>query len=1063
MKKIAIWFGLLIFICLAGSATAAELLFTSGGSFEAGCPATINVILETNGQAAGAVDAIMKFDPSKIIVQRIQPGTLFKSYLDPVIDNQAGTLKLTAYGGAFNGNGVYARITFLPRPGVTTAQLSWDFTLDSTIDSNVADRQTSMDILQFVQSGNYSFYPTDGYCADDTAGPTINNQSPAPGSINQPLDSTIAFNINDNRSGVNIETLVVTVKNGAGENQYQFNDFNYDLLTVSNLGEPRSYAISLVPAQDFIVGEPVLVEVEAADLDGNESSANWSFNHPEPTCEDLGCGAGGVCDNYLSIWATPGNHQIALNWFPEPSVLGYESVVVRRLACPAGDNFPNTPGDGVLIYEGAQTAITDANLDNDVSYCYSAFAYRQSKDGVEYSPAAFLKSSPTCYISAIRNFSLSKFDNGVQLNWENPSSGGFDSVKVIKQAGGCPSNICYEGCWGGNQVVYDGTGQEFFDAEIDNGATFCYLVFAYNRDGCSSSGLLASTGEFSWDDYPTTTDQFVPAVEYYTNNGGLEVFRADNSITLLQGKDLIIKVKNNFDKPVERIVGEVADRLYLFILSDNGEDYRLPLGALEQTGETEFLLRVVYGDGTVSTWPVSVKVMPLGRVVSKVLGIAREIADAKIFLYDSEGKLFVGANQKNPLTVDDSGRYGFMAPSGQYRLVVREGEEEKYNSAIVIAGNQIVNQEINITATEPVAQKAVELVKNIIDNPVLEESNIRYVAPTALAVTTANAAVSLPWWNLITYLRYLFTEPFAWFFRRRRRGWGVVYNSITKKPIDLAVVRLYNYQTKKLIRSQVTDKNGRYNFLVDEGQYIIEIERRGYIFPSQILKEVAEDLQYTDIYHGEVIRVSKKEEGAITANIPIDQEEVKISNSKIIRQNFWKNIKEDIGAVGPIFGVLSFLITPTILIGSFAVGHIILFLLFRRLAGRQKPKSWGVVYDLDNRKPIKNAVARIFSPQHNRMLEAQVTDKYGRYGFLVDNNAYFIVASKEGYQDNKTAVINLTHKKAEDIFGFDLWLKPETNGGLTNRPEAEGASPIKQRDQIQSGIDQPPRQFVVTS
>ena len=213
------------------------------------------------------------------------------------------------------------------------------------------------------------------------------------------------------------------------------------------------------------------------------------------------------------------------------------------------------------------------------------------------------------------------------------------------------------------------------------------------------------------------------------------------------------------------------------------------------------------------------------------------------------------------------------------------------------------------------------------------------------------------------------------------------------------------------------------------------------------MKEVAEDLQYTDIYHGEVIRVNKKEEGAITANIPIDQEEVKISNSKIIRQNFWKNIKEDIGAVGPIFGVLSFLITPTILIGSFAVGHIILFLLFRRLARRQKPKSWGVVYDLDNRKPIKNAVARIFSPQHNRMLEAQVTDKYGRYGFLVDNNAYFIAASKEGYQDNKTAVVDLTHKKAQDIFGFDLWLKPETNGGLTVGRKRR-ASPIKQQDRF---------------
>ncbi len=1027
MKKIGFLFGLLIFVMLGGRAEAANLSFTATGSYEERCSATINVLLDTQGQEAGAVDAIMKFNPAQVTVSSVLPGTLFRTYLDPVIDSTNGVIKLTAYGRGFTGQGTFARVVFRSRAGVGSTTFSWDFTLDSTIDSNVADRFTSADILTFVRDGNYSFYPTDGYCTNDTAGPTVDNQIPRPGSINQPLDTDIAFRINDNRSGVDINSVVVTVTNDGKANQYRLADFNYNLVLVSSSGEPRSYEINFVPVEEFVERKPVFIEVVASDRDGNVGRASWSFNHPEPTCEELGC-TGGACDDFLSIWASPGNHQIQLEWFPKPEDMDYEKVVIRRLTCSEEDNFPKTPSDGTLVYDGPETSMIDGGLENDISYCYSAFAYRENDSAVEYSPAAFLKSTPNCYISSVSNFIIGKFDNGIQLNWQNPKFGSFDGVKVIRQEGGCPSSFCYDGCWAGNQTVYDGTDQSFFDADIKPETNYCYLVFAYNQDGCSSSGALGTTGDFAWDKYPTTTDQFAPSVRYYTNNGGLEISAAAGTVSILRGKDLIFDIKNDFEKEVERIVAELDGKLYMFALSEGGDYYRLPFDAWETAGDYQIAFKVVYSDGTVYSNPVNIKVVSSGRVISKVLGVAREIEGVKVFLYDNEGKIFVGVNQKNPLTTDERGEYGLMVPNGQYRLVVRDGDQEKYSSAIFRVGDNIVNQEINLASAEGISGKVAELAKNIFDNPALEDSNIKYFAPTALAVTGANAAVSIPWWNFINYVRYLFTEPFAWIFRRRRRGWGVVYNSITKKPIDLAVVRLYNYETKKLIRSQVTDKNGRYSFLVDEGKYYIEIERKGYVFPSQILSNVSEDLQYTDIYHGEVIRVGQQEMGAITANIPIDQEEAKVSNSKLIRQNFWKNVREDISAIGPIFAILSFAVTPSILIGSFAIVHIILFLMFRRLAKRQKPKSWGVVYDMESREPLKNAVARIFSPQYNRMLEVQVTDKYGRYGFLVENNSYFVTASKEGYKDSKTDVIDLTNKKANDVFGFDLWLKAFLSG-----------------------------------
>ena len=107
---------------------------------------------------------------------------------------------------------------------------------------------------------------------------------------------------------------------------------------------------------------------------------------------------------------------------------------------------------------------------------------------------------------------------------------------------------------------------------------------------------------------------------------------------------------------------------------------------------------------------------------------------------------------------------------------------------------------------------------------------------------------------------------------------------------------------------------------------------------------------------------------------------------------------------------------------SLTVFHLILFLLFRRLARRQKVGNWGVVYDAKTRKPLGKSIARIFSPEYDRMLEAYVTDKYGRYGFLAGNNIYYITAEKDGYESYKTENIDLS-KGETKVVGRDMPLR----------------------------------------
>jgi len=363
-----------------------------------------------------------------------------------------------------------------------------------------------------------------------------------------------------------------------------------------------------------------------------------------------------------------------------------------------------------------------------------------------------------------------------------------------------------------------------------------------------------------------------------------------------------------------------------------------------------------------------------------------------------------------------------MVRNGKYRLVVYDNGEKIYDGRLFNVKNNIINRDIGLTLWEQV----VKAVKEVLDNPIVEETN-DYVAPTAVSVVAVSTFVAMPWWSFINYFQSFFTEPLAWLFRRKKKGWGVVYNSITKKPIDLAVVRLYDKTTGKLLKSRVTDKQGRYSFLVSDGSYTLQVVKPNMVFPSNILKNISEDKQFVNLYHGDDIIIGKDQKGIITANIPVDPSDAPITDKEVIRQNIKYKIHKNISLLGPILALVSLAVSPTILIGLFAVLHILLYFIFNRLIAKEKVNKWGVILDAKTGQPVAGTVTKIYSPEYNKMLEAQVTDRHGRYGFLAGNNVYYIAATKDGYLEAKTDNIDLTHKKSEEVIGQDLELHPMDN------------------------------------
>lgn len=305
-------------------------------------------------------------------------------------------------------------------------------------------------------------------------------------------------------------------------------------------------------------------------------------------------------------------------------------------------------------------------------------------------------------------------------------------------------------------------------------------------------------------------------------------------------------------------------------------------------------------------------------------------------------------------------------------------------------------------AAKKAAQKSVEVAKS----PEVQKANKEVVAPTVATVSVVTVAPSL-WSIIFPLLRFLFLQPILYVGHRKRETWGRVYNALSRLPVDLAMVRLLDAEKGTVLQSRVTDAKGRYLFLVEPGEYRLEVAKRGLSFPSQILKEATSDGRMLDIYHGELIRAD--EDGvAITPNIPLDPIEAQAMPRRIGWESPLRMIQHAVSLFGIAMTLVSFAVSPTWYIASFLAVHAALYIIFMRYVRPPKPKGWGIVYDETTKEPVGRAVARLFTKEYNKLVSSQITDAMGRYAFLAGPNDYYVTVEKPGYAIGRAEDLTLT-------------------------------------------------------
>jgi hypothetical protein len=329
-------------------------------------------------------------------------------------------------------------------------------------------------------------------------------------------------------------------------------------------------------------------------------------------------------------------------------------------------------------------------------------------------------------------------------------------------------------------------------------------------------------------------------------------------------------------------------------------------------------------------------------------------------------------------------------------------------------------------------KKRIEQTKLFIDDPEVEQLQEDVIAPTVVTVSAVSIIPSL-FGILIPLLRFLFLQPLLFLGLRKRDAWGVVYNAYTKLPVDLVTVRLIDIKTNRPKKAVVTDKEGRFWFTADPGEYRIEISKQNFAFPSEVVPQGNIDGKFIDVYHGGTIQVSE-EGAAITPSIPIDPHGRHKTPLRVRLEAFGHQLQHSIAAIGIIATFISFLIAPSVLLFGYLVVHIGLYFVFSEFVKPQKPKGWGMIYDGKSKEPVKHAVARLFTAEYDKLVATQITDGKGRYAFLVGPNDYYVRVEKTGYEELVRENIHIADQD-ESVIKEDLSLKPILAGDEQKQDE----------------------------
>jgi len=232
---------------------------------------------------------------------------------------------------------------------------------------------------------------------------------------------------------------------------------------------------------------------------------------------------------------------------------------------------------------------------------------------------------------------------------------------------------------------------------------------------------------------------------------------------------------------------------------------------------------------------------------------------------------------------------------------------------------------------------------------------------------------------------------------KKSQDYGMVYDSITKEPIDRAIIRIFN-KDNKLVATEVTNQFGIFeaNIQQDSG-YRIAVMTRNYNFPSNIIKGL-EDGIYQNIYRGENFEYDPS--SPINYSIPLDPFEkgsTEYSKAAVLNRlsTLFGNLQNILLILGFVFAIVSYINNNSHL-NLAILGIYILIAVITFVKYLKNKKKYGLVIDANNHK--KSSITIILKElEFDKIHSQRITDEKGRYRFIVPGGKYRIELANSSY------------------------------------------------------------------
>lgn len=289
-----------------------------------------------------------------------------------------------------------------------------------------------------------------------------------------------------------------------------------------------------------------------------------------------------------------------------------------------------------------------------------------------------------------------------------------------------------------------------------------------------------------------------------------------------------------------------------------------------------------------------------------------------------------------------------------------------------------ITYSFNINVEESISPlEALENIRDAITEFSREEIPAVLIGTTIISI----AANSIVFPNILTYGIFLIR------FRNKKKTWGIIYDSSTLKPVPFVTVRLFT-KNNEYITQRVTDIDGRYGFVLNQGKYLLEVKHNDYV-------SVMDTISFSET------------EGLFVKDIGLISTTKAKSRVRLNLRKIMITINRLFVFIGFGASLIAFVFNPSFINVFILLLYIIQYLVFRHLVHRKQ--ELGYVYNSKTKEKIKGAFVRLYDTKVTRQIEVVITDVNGRYNFnRIPDGEYLISVYANGYkfpsEDNKNII-----------------------------------------------------------